>query len=280
MLNNVSRRRSEVGLTASPPSDLSLRPRYIPPITLIGQLTPDDRLTFAGDKTENRNDGGGVVEQLIRGNTWMKKSFFAVSAFLALSIVALGQGTGTLKGKLEGDKGKPIAGAVVRVMRSRDRSVMETQTDSAGKYSFQLVEDHYTVSFDAEGYQPVTLVSMQQVEEGKETEVKTVQLPKAKRTSLVRGAVFDPRGYGIPGATVKLERIPTEEETKSGKSIKSLRRDYITNSRGEFAFRLPPDRARYRVTAVRSGFKTDSKVVDVSESEAVPIAFTLEPNKP
>ncbi|HEU4388117.1 MAG TPA: carboxypeptidase-like regulatory domain-containing protein [Blastocatellia bacterium] len=202
-------------------------------------------------------------------------AFFLV----AVPSVAPAQATGTLKGKLEDSKGKPIAGAYVRAMRSRDRSVAETQTDSAGKYSFQLEEDHYTVSFDADGYQPVTLVAMQQVEEGKENEIRTVQLQKAKRTSLVRGAVFDARGVGIPGATVKLERIPNEEEQKSGKRVQSLRRDYITNNRGEFAFRLPPDRARYRVTAVRSGFKTESKVVDVSESEAVPLAFTLQQNK-
>jgi 5-hydroxyisourate hydrolase-like protein (transthyretin family) len=209
----------------------------------------------------------------------MTRLAYALTAVAVLQFVALAQSTGTLTGKVEDQKGKPVAGVVIRVMKSRDRSVQETQTDSSGKYAFQLEADHYTVSFDAEGYQPVTLVAMQQVEEGKETEVKPVQLQKAKRTSLVRGAVFDTRGFGIPGATVKLERIATEDEAKSGKRVQSLRRDYITNNRGEFAFRLPPDRARYRLTAVRSGYKSDSKVVDVSESEAVPVAFSLEPVK-
>jgi hypothetical protein len=206
-----------------------------------------------------------------------------MSALSGLLTVALAlpavQATGTLKGKLEDHKGKPLSGAFVRVMKSRDRSVSETQTDASGYYSFQLEPDHYILSIDAEGFQGVTLVAMQQVEEGKVTEVKTVRVEKEKRTSLVRGAVFDPQGFGIPGATVKLERIPTEEEEKDKKKIQSLRRDYITNNRGEFAFRLPPERARYKVTAIRSGFKSETKVVDVSENEAVPLAFTLEPTR-
>jgi hypothetical protein len=38
-------------------------------------------------------------------------------------------------------------------------------------------------------------------------------------------------------------------------------------------------RARYRVTASLDGYKTQTKFVDVSESEAVPLAFNLEPVK-
>ena len=49
-----------------------------------------------------------------------------VSAFLLVilcSLTALGsaQKTGTIKGKIESVKGKPIAGAEVRATRNRDR---------------------------------------------------------------------------------------------------------------------------------------------------------------
>ncbi|HZM85387.1 MAG TPA: carboxypeptidase-like regulatory domain-containing protein [Blastocatellia bacterium] len=190
------------------------------------------------------------------------------------------QGTGTLKGKIENEKGKPIAGAEVRAMRSRDRSLKETKTDEAGSFSFELVPDDYTVSFDAEGYQGGTLVEMQQVEEGKETTVKTIRLSKAgQRTSLIRGAVFDSQGASLPGVHLKLERVPNEDEQKDGKRVKKLSLSYTSNNRGEFAFRVPAARARYQILATLDGYKADKKFVDVNESESVPLSFSLEPVK-
>jgi hypothetical protein len=190
------------------------------------------------------------------------------------------QKTGTLKGRIENEKGKPIPAAEVRAMRSRDRSVKETKTDEAGNYSFELAPDDYTVSFDAEGYQGGTLVQMQQVEEGKETAVRTIRLGKVKhRTSLIRGAVFESNGASLAGVSLKLSRVPTSDEEKENKRVPSVSLSYTSNSRGEFAFRVPAARARYQVTARLSGYKPETKVVDVNDSEAVPLAFSLEPVK-
>lgn len=210
-----------------------------------------------------------------------KRLFFALLVVLFSSgAQALAQQkTGALKGRVEDAKGKPLAGAEVRVMASRDRSIKETKTDQTGNYAFDLEPDHYTVSVDAEGYQGGTLLQMWQVEEGAETKVKTVQLPKAKKTSLIRGAVFDTGGLSLGGARIKLIRVPTEEEQKDKKKINSISRDYITNSHGEFAFRLPSVRARYQLTASLTGYKSETKIVDVGESESVPLAFSLEPEK-
>src|SRR5262249_15581658 len=189
------------------------------------------------------------------------------------------QKTGTLRGKIEDEKGKPIAGAEVRIMSSRDRAVSETKTDANGAYSFEVAPDEYTITFQAEGYQEGSLQEMQQVEEGKETHVKTIRLPKAIHTSLIRGSVFDFQGRSISGARIKLVRIPTEDEQRQGKHFKGLSRDYISNARGEFAFRLPSARARYRITAAAPGYRPDTKDVDVNESESVPVAMTLLPLK-
>jgi len=198
-----------------------------------------------------------------------------------ITIAAAGsqQKTGTLKGKIEDQKGKAIAGVEVRIMSSRDRSISETKTDANGVYSFEVPPDEYTVSFQAEGYQEGSLQEMQQVEEGKETHVKTIRLPKATHTSLIRGSVFDFQGRSISGARIKLVRIPTEDEQKEGKHFKGLSRDYISNNHGEFAFRLPSARARYRITAAAPGYRPDTKDVDVNESESVPVAMTLLPLK-
>jgi protocatechuate 3,4-dioxygenase beta subunit len=198
---------------------------------------------------------------------------------IAMAAAGSQQKTGTLKGKIEDEKGKPIAGAEVRIMSSRDRSVSETKTDASGTYSFEVAADEYTISFQAEGYQEGSLQEMQQVEEGKETRVKTIRLPKATHTSLIRGSVFDSEGRSISGARIKLVRIPTDAEQKEGKHFKGLSRDYISNNHGEFAFRLPSARARYRITAAAPGYRPDTKEVDVNEREAVPVAMTLLPLK-
>ncbi len=207
----------------------------------------------------------------------MKKLLFtiAISMLCALTIVAQ-QKTGTLKGKLEDEKGKPIADAEVRAMSSRTRNTKETTTDKEGNYTLELEPDDYTISFDAQGFQQGTMSQMQQVEEGKETKIKTLRLVKAKRTSRLSGAVFDERGLSLGGVRLKLVRIPTEEEAKEKKKLASVKMDYITNSRGEFAFRLPPIRARYQVTAIMGGYKPQTRIVDMNEDEAQPLAFTLE----
>jgi hypothetical protein len=207
-------------------------------------------------------------------------TFFILIGFgLIGGAFASEQKTGTLKGKVEGEKGKPLAEVEVRVMSSRSREIKEGKTDASGTYQLELEPDSYIVSFDAEGYAGGTMRDMQQVEEGKTTEVKTIQLTKAKRTSKLSGAVFDARGLSLARVRLKLVRVPSEEEVKANKKIDSLSREYITNSHGEFAFRLPAVRARYRVTASLDGYKTQTKFVDVSESEAVPLAFNLEPVK-
>lgn len=212
----------------------------------------------------------------------MTKKFLNVCLLALLTpvgVFAAAQGTGTLKGKIENEKGKPVAGAEVRAMSTRDRSVKETKTDGAGNYSFELGPDDYVVSFDAEGFQGGTLREMQQVEAGKETRIKTLRLQRAKRSSLIRGAVFDTNGLSLAGARVRLERINSDEKESEKKDKESLTLNYTTNSRGEFAFRLPPARARYQLTAILSGYKPETKVVDVNADEAVPLAFNLEPLK-
>lgn len=213
----------------------------------------------------------------------MKKAVSLVLLlFLAFGVASLSslaqqpQKTGTLKGRVEDVKGKPLADVEVRVMSSRTRAVKETTTDKDGNYALELEADDYTVSFDAAGVRGGSMTQMQQVEVGKVTEVKTIRLEREKRTSLLRGAVFNTEGFSLPGVKLKLVRVPSEEEIKEKKKIDSFKAEYVSNSRGEFAFRLPPVRARYQVTAMLSGYKPQTKTVFVNEDEAAPLAFSLE----
>jgi hypothetical protein len=240
---------------------------------------PGDWLTFVRSKPQNQHHRREKHDRAKR-QAMMKLSIFIFMLVCSATASVAAAQTGTLKGRIEGDKGKPIAGAEVRAMRSRERSVKETRTDGAGNYSFQLEPDDYTVSFDAEGYQGGTLVQMQQVEEGRETEVKTIRLEKVKhRTSLIRGAVFNSNGASLAGVSLKLIRVPTPDEEKEHKRGGSFSLSYVTNSHGEFAFRVPAGRARYKVTATLFGYTAATKVVDVNEYESVPLAFSLEAAK-
>lgn len=212
----------------------------------------------------------------------MKNAFISALVILSFATAAVaGQKAGTLKGKVETEKRKPLADVEVRVIRTIDNATKETKTDQSGNYSFELEPGHYTVYFEVEGYGSGPHREIQQVEEGKETIVETIHLSKSKdrRTSRIRGAVFDENGRSLPGVRLKLVRVATEEELKEGKRAKSFSSDYITNSRGEFAFRVPSERARYLVTASRSGYDAQTKTVEVSEDESVPLAFSLEPAK-
>jgi hypothetical protein len=42
---------------------------------------------------------------------------------------------------------------------------------------------------------------------------------------------------------------------------------------------VPAARARYQITATLNGYKLETKLVDVNESESVPLSFSLEPVK-
>jgi hypothetical protein len=91
--------------------------------------------------------------------------------------------------------------------------------------------------------------------------------------------VFDSEGASLGGVHLKLERVPTDDEEKEQKRVKKLSLSYTSNSRGEFAFRVPAARARYQITATLHGYKLEKKLVDIGESESVPLSFSLEPVK-
>lgn len=239
-------------------------------------------LTFLEPKPQNQNHSKTTNSGCMLTESMMNRILIGALIVLCLPSAAFTapQSYGTLKGKIENEKGKPIAGAEVRALRNRDRSLKETKTDEAGNFSFDLIPDDYTVSFDAEGYQGGTLVQMQQVEAGKETNVKTIRLAKVgHRTSLIRGAVFDSNGASLPGVRLKLARVATADEEKEHKHLGSLTLSYTSNNHGEFAFRVPAARARYQITATLNGYKLETKFVDVNESESVPLSFSLEPVK-
>ncbi len=86
--------------------------------------------------------------------------------------------------------------------------------------------------------------------------------------SVVAGTVFREPGFALGGAEVKL--VP-EGETKAKKQ------SFVTNSRGEFAFRVPASGGRFRLSASAKGFRSEEKTVTVTPGERVEVTFNLNP---
>jgi hypothetical protein len=90
--------------------------------------------------------------------------------------------------------------------------------------------------------------------------------------SIVGGTVFRDPGFALPGAAVTI--IP---QLADGSQMKLKITHEITDERGEFAFRVPPTAAKYKVRATAKGFKADEKTAEVSfEGERVDVTFLLE----
>ena len=94
---------------------------------------------------------------------------------------------------------------------------------------------------------------------------------KAKKTqtySVVAGTVFRPPGFVLPGAEVTLK-------PEQGKGRQTM----ISNSRGEFAFRVPPVFARYTVSVKANGFQADEKSAEVGIEQRLDLSFELKPKE-
>jgi len=84
---------------------------------------------------------------------------------------------------------------------------------------------------------------------------------------LISGTVFDPKGYAFPGVQLKIRR-----------SIeKKFRWGEVTNSRGEFAVRVPKG-AEYEMVVQAKGFQDQTRELDGKSSlSEARIVFRMEP---
>lgn len=199
--------------------------------------------------------------------------------FLLLVVGSVGSGgpaqekdTGSIRGSVEDEKGQPKAGIKVRAINRRTNElVAEGVTGDKGEFLLENLEPaRYALVFSSPEYQQAVISSVQ-VRAGRETRVeRPIRLRPLEMTATLIGATFDPNGFLLPGVRVVLERIPIEEE-----EIKPLKLEQVSNSSGEFAFRLPGERARYRLTASAQGFEAETQIVDVAGGERRRIAIQL-----
>lgn len=85
--------------------------------------------------------------------------------------------------------------------------------------------------------------------------------------AVVAGTVFRESGFSLPGAAVTLS---VKDAPKKVKKLQS-----VSDSRGEFAFRVPPGAATYLVRASLKGFQPVEKEASVSGEERVEVTLVL-----
>jgi len=89
--------------------------------------------------------------------------------------------------------------------------------------------------------------------------------------AVVAGTVFRENGFSLPGAAVTL----TVKDAPGVPKTKAKKLQSVSDSRGEFAFRVPPGAGTYVVRASLKGFQAVEKEASVSGEERVEVTLML-----
>ncbi|MCC7496942.1 MAG: carboxypeptidase regulatory-like domain-containing protein [Bryobacterales bacterium] len=92
--------------------------------------------------------------------------------------------------------------------------------------------------------------------------------------SVVAGTVFREPGFALAGAQVTITPDP---DASSPRKPKLKKMKALSDSRGEFAFRVPSIAMKYVVSAVAEGFTPQRKPVVIHGGERAEVYFTLQP---
>lgn len=197
-------------------------------------------------------------------------AFIFIISLAALAAGAQDKSTGSIKGKVRVETGK--ASDVAVIVRQDEREITKTATNAKGEFTINgLQPGLYAVTFRKPGLSVGTIKNVE-VRAGKVRSLSDRLVLTIDEGSLafVRGSVFDPSGRSVPGARVELARV------ESDGSFKKVA-DRVTTETGQFAFRLPPDKATYRVTVKAEGAQDATQEVKVDDAVVYRIALTLEP---
>jgi hypothetical protein len=95
---------------------------------------------------------------------------------------------------------------------------------------------------------------------------------KEESYALIAGTVFRQSGFTLRGAEVTVTPEPERPKTRKLKKIK-----VVSDSRGEFAVRVPTDPMRYTVSVKAPGFHDQEKIVNIQGDQRIDVFFQLEP---
>jgi hypothetical protein len=199
------------------------------------------------------------------------RTIFAAVFLILMAAAATAQDktTGSIKGRVRVETGKPSEVAVI--VRQGEREVTQTTTNAKGEFTVGgLQPGLYSVTFRKPGLSVGTINNVE-VRAGKVRALgdRLVLTVDEGSLAFLRGSVFDPGGRSVPGARVELARVEADG------SLKKLG-ERVTTETGQFVFRLPPDKAKYRVTVKADGAQDATKDVEVDDAVVYRVALTLE----
>jgi carboxypeptidase family protein len=178
--------------------------------------------------------------------------------------------TGTVKGKVKEQNGKALEGVLVQATSAADKAQMrETKSDKNGDFEITgLQPGDYSLSFEKQGFKKFSTRKLE-LAAGETLKLsRTIELRReGEPYALIRGAVLYGQGFTLPNALVTIERID------GGKKFKL---ETISREAGEFAFRLKPEKAKYRISASGRGFQTSSIEVEIESDELRNVVVTLQ----
>jgi Carboxypeptidase regulatory-like domain len=104
----------------------------------------------------------------------------------------------------------------------------------------------------------------------------SAQKDKSKQASapfaLIAGTVYRPPGFALPSAKVVIA-----PETPEVNGVKLKKSEVVTNGRGEFAVRVPPVPAKWRVDVKSNGYRPEQRSVTVEGEQRFDLSIVLEP---
>jgi hypothetical protein len=199
------------------------------------------------------------------------KTAFVVVCLLIFSVACPGQDktTGAIKGKVRVEQGSP--GGVAVILLDGDREVMRAATDKKGEFTIsRVVPGVYAVKFRKPGLSVGSIDGLE-VKAGKTRALHDLILGIDEGSiAFLRGSVFTESGRSVPGVRVELARVVAENSLQKIDAR-------VTGETGEFVFRLPPETAKYRVTAKAEGAQVVSKDVEIDSAAVYRVALTLKP---
>jgi 5-hydroxyisourate hydrolase-like protein (transthyretin family) len=182
------------------------------------------------------------------------------------------QGNGAIQGKVKERDGKALADVSVKIERVVDAKTKQdagtTKTNAQGEFAFtNLPAGSYALTFELAGFR-LFVTRPFEIKAGETYKVpRPVEMAREREShSLVRGAVLTSEGFSLPGVRVTIERL-------GGKGFKKTEK--VSAEGGEFAFRVPSEASRYKVSAAAPGFEPLSVEVEVGPDEIRTISLPL-----
>ena len=104
---------------------------------------------------------------------------------------------------------------------------------------------------------------------------KKKEKPAAETYAVIAGTTYRPPGLSLPGARVRVRPEAADANAAQAKKVKGV--EASTDTRGEFAIRVPAVPGKWVVDVSASGYQPQSKTVQVEGEQRLELSFVLEP---